>query len=160
MYKLFWSFQILDDPTGNSFIENPLAPQNDPTMQTRLYKRTTEQNRELGLNVSFVMCHHLRLRLLFCCVHFNYRIHSTQGTRVNCCGWALSCLNICCKNGPKMNDVGHFRLIPSRPAKYRYLCTWLPASLDLRRNQRFFAEKKKDGNKLCQDSRLFNRKMC
>ncbi|RWS11630.1 zinc finger protein ZPR1-like protein [Dinothrombium tinctorium] len=39
---------ILDDPTGNSFIENPLAPEADPSMQVRYYSRNLEQNKLIG----------------------------------------------------------------------------------------------------------------
>jgi len=40
---------ILDDPSGNSFIENPNAPKSDPSMRVRFYTRTDEQNSALGL---------------------------------------------------------------------------------------------------------------
>lgn len=40
---------IIDDPSGNSFIENPNAPQRDPSMHVHVYKRTAEQDGELGL---------------------------------------------------------------------------------------------------------------
>jgi zinc finger protein len=40
---------IVDDPSGNSFIENPSAPNLDPTRVERHYIRTTEQDHELGL---------------------------------------------------------------------------------------------------------------
>lgn len=39
---------ILDDPTGNSFLENPNAPKSDPRMKVRYYVRTQEQNEALG----------------------------------------------------------------------------------------------------------------
>ena len=42
---------ILDDPSGDSFIENPEAPKKDPNMTISFYKRTQEQNDLLGLNV-------------------------------------------------------------------------------------------------------------
>jgi len=41
---------VLDDPAGNSFIENPLAPAADPSLDVAHYKRTKEQNEELCLN--------------------------------------------------------------------------------------------------------------
>lgn len=41
-------FQV-DDPTGNSFVENPVAPQVDPKLKMKLYERLAEQNAELGL---------------------------------------------------------------------------------------------------------------
>ena len=40
---------ILDDPAGNSFIENPQAPQQDPQLSIVQYLRTPEQDTSLGL---------------------------------------------------------------------------------------------------------------
>lgn len=42
---------VLDDPSGDSFIENPFAPAKDPKMSVNFYKRTQEQNEVLGLTV-------------------------------------------------------------------------------------------------------------
>ncbi|CAD6207824.1 unnamed protein product [Miscanthus lutarioriparius] len=39
---------ILDDPKGNSFIENPHAPSSDPLLSVRFYERTREQQAALG----------------------------------------------------------------------------------------------------------------
>ncbi|KAJ3144444.1 hypothetical protein HK101_002692 [Irineochytrium annulatum] len=39
----------LDDPSGNSFIENPHAPRRDPNLHLRHYARTPQQDEELGL---------------------------------------------------------------------------------------------------------------
>ncbi|XP_021888039.1 zinc finger protein ZPR1 isoform X2 [Carica papaya] len=39
---------ILDDPAGNSFIENPFAPSPDPSLSIRFYERTPEQQAALG----------------------------------------------------------------------------------------------------------------
>ncbi|KAI4296961.1 hypothetical protein L6164_036876 [Bauhinia variegata] len=39
---------ILDDPTGNSFIENPFAPSSDPSLNIKFYERTPEQQASLG----------------------------------------------------------------------------------------------------------------
>ncbi len=49
---------ILDDPSGDSFIENPDAPNKDPSMSVQHYKRSKEQNELIGLDVRFI--------LLFC----------------------------------------------------------------------------------------------
>ncbi|KAK4440330.1 Zinc finger protein ZPR1 [Sesamum alatum] len=38
----------LDDPAGNSFIENPYAPSPDPTLTIKFYERTPEQHAALG----------------------------------------------------------------------------------------------------------------
>ncbi|BBN05014.1 zinc finger protein [Marchantia polymorpha subsp. ruderalis] len=39
---------IIDDPSGNSFIENPYAPSRDPLLSTHYYDRTSEQQEQLG----------------------------------------------------------------------------------------------------------------
>uniref|UniRef100_A0A1J3DD72 Zinc finger protein ZPR1 n=1 Tax=Noccaea caerulescens TaxID=107243 RepID=A0A1J3DD72_NOCCA len=39
---------ILDDPAGNSFIENPHAPSPDPSLTIKFYERTPEQQATLG----------------------------------------------------------------------------------------------------------------
>lgn len=41
---------ILDDPTGNSFMQNVYAPEQDPEMTVEHYERSFEQNEYLGLN--------------------------------------------------------------------------------------------------------------
>ena len=43
---------ILDDPAGNSFIENTHAPKADPNMQSTKYVRTPNQDMALGLQPS------------------------------------------------------------------------------------------------------------
>jgi zinc finger protein len=40
----------INDPAGNSFIENPLAPQNDPQLTYTTYHRTADQDRAIGLD--------------------------------------------------------------------------------------------------------------
>ncbi|PON74170.1 Zinc finger, ZPR1-type [Trema orientale] len=39
---------ILDDPAGNSFIENPFAPSHDPSLSIKFYERSPEQQALLG----------------------------------------------------------------------------------------------------------------
>ena len=41
---------ILDDPAGNSYLQNVYAPDDDPELTIDHYERTFEQNDELGLN--------------------------------------------------------------------------------------------------------------
>uniref|UniRef100_A0A673WN92 Zinc finger protein ZPR1 n=1 Tax=Salmo trutta TaxID=8032 RepID=A0A673WN92_SALTR len=41
---------VLDDPAGNSYLQNVYAPDPDPEMTTEKYTRTFEQNEDLGLN--------------------------------------------------------------------------------------------------------------
>ncbi|KAH8274224.1 hypothetical protein KR018_009074 [Drosophila ironensis] len=40
---------LLEDISGNSFIENPLAPATDPQLKTAHFTRSKEQNEQLGL---------------------------------------------------------------------------------------------------------------
>ncbi|XP_036717039.1 zinc finger protein ZPR1 isoform X2 [Balaenoptera musculus] len=41
---------VMDDPAGNSYLQNVYAPEDDPEMKVEHYKRTFDQNEELGLN--------------------------------------------------------------------------------------------------------------
>ncbi|KAM9217155.1 zinc finger protein ZPR1 [Leptosomus discolor] len=41
---------IMDDPAGNSYLQNVYAPEEDPELRVERYERTFEQNEELGLN--------------------------------------------------------------------------------------------------------------
>ena len=41
---------IIDDPTGNSYLQNVYAPEEDPNMKVEYYERSYEQNEILGLN--------------------------------------------------------------------------------------------------------------
>ncbi|XP_037361522.1 zinc finger protein ZPR1 [Talpa occidentalis] len=41
---------IMDDPAGNSYLQNIYAPEDDPEMKMEHYERTFDQNEDLGLN--------------------------------------------------------------------------------------------------------------
>nr|XP_013011059.1 zinc finger protein ZPR1 [Cavia porcellus] len=41
---------IMNDPAGNSYLQNMYAPEDDPEMKVEHYERTFDQNEELGLN--------------------------------------------------------------------------------------------------------------
>lgn len=41
---------IIDDPLGNSYVQNLYAPDADPSLTIETYERSWEQNEELGLN--------------------------------------------------------------------------------------------------------------
>ncbi|XP_055963563.1 zinc finger protein ZPR1 [Sorex fumeus] len=41
---------IMNDPAGNSYLQNVYAPEADPEMKVERYQRTFDQNEELGLN--------------------------------------------------------------------------------------------------------------
>ena len=40
---------IVDDPSGNSFIQNPFVPKKDPNLKIGFYPRTAEQDASLGI---------------------------------------------------------------------------------------------------------------
>ena len=40
---------ILEDVSGNSFIENPFAPEEDPAMCISMFDRSKEQSEQLGI---------------------------------------------------------------------------------------------------------------
>ncbi len=62
------SFEIiLDDPSGDSFLENPHAPSKDPNMTVVHYKRNKEQNELLGLDVKTIIYSQKNLHL-FCAI--------------------------------------------------------------------------------------------
>ena len=42
---------ILDDPSGNSFIENPYAPQTDPSIKVSYFDRTKEMAEAMGFSL-------------------------------------------------------------------------------------------------------------
>ena len=42
---------ILDDPSGNSFIENPYAPQTDPNIKVSYFVRTKEMAEQMGFSL-------------------------------------------------------------------------------------------------------------
>lgn len=40
---------VIEDPSGNSFVENPVAPQKDEALTVALFKRTIQQDKQLGI---------------------------------------------------------------------------------------------------------------
>uniref|UniRef100_A0A3B3TR03 Zinc finger protein 259 n=1 Tax=Poecilia latipinna TaxID=48699 RepID=A0A3B3TR03_9TELE len=40
---------VIEDPSGNSFVENPLAPQKDEALTVTRFKRTAQQDEQLGI---------------------------------------------------------------------------------------------------------------
>ncbi|KAM6295752.1 zinc finger protein ZPR1 [Aegotheles albertisi] len=41
---------VMDDPAGNSYLQNVYAPEEDPELRVQRYERSFEQDEELGLN--------------------------------------------------------------------------------------------------------------
>ncbi|XP_076825439.1 zinc finger protein ZPR1-like [Clavelina lepadiformis] len=55
LLQLEESFTLtIDDPTGNSFVENPKAPCSDPNLKVMYYVRTLEQDQELGIKADTI----------------------------------------------------------------------------------------------------------
>lgn len=48
MYMLLKYFQILEDISGNSFVQNPEAPKMDENCKIHYFVRNKEQDHELG----------------------------------------------------------------------------------------------------------------
>jgi len=42
--------QVVDDPSGNSFVENRVAPSPNPHLSVEFYHRTQEQNKALNIS--------------------------------------------------------------------------------------------------------------
>jgi hypothetical protein len=51
-YYFFFCNQKINDPSGDSFIQNPNAPYKDDNVHVSYYTRTKEQNAFIGLPVS------------------------------------------------------------------------------------------------------------
>ena len=49
--KMFPFLFILDDPSGNSFVENPYAPQTDPNIKVSFFERTKEMAESMGYSI-------------------------------------------------------------------------------------------------------------
>ena len=41
--------KVIDDPSGNSFVENKMVPHKDTNLTVEHYERSEDQNRMLGL---------------------------------------------------------------------------------------------------------------
>uniref|UniRef100_A0A023GFS1 Putative duplicated domain in the epidermal growth factor n=1 Tax=Amblyomma triste TaxID=251400 RepID=A0A023GFS1_AMBTT len=81
---------VLDDPSGNSFVENPRAPGADPCMVVRHYQRTAEQDASLGIASES---------------------SSAQDVRDDVLGFATNCseCQAPCETRMKLTQVPHFK---------------------------------------------------
>jgi zinc finger protein len=43
---------VIDDPAGNSYVENKLAPMADPSLNLEHYSRSEQQDKQLGANIT------------------------------------------------------------------------------------------------------------
>ena len=48
-YMYMFVLQVVDDPSGNSFVENPMASRPDPCMSVQYYDRDIQQDAALGI---------------------------------------------------------------------------------------------------------------
>ena len=61
---LFYGYifrKVVDDPSGDSFIENLNAPKKDPKLIQTYYRRNKEQNELLGIEVWLINTEYLFL---------------------------------------------------------------------------------------------------
>ena len=77
---------MIDDPSGNSYIENPNAPLGDPRLTTVHYKRSEEQTEQLGLEQELPL---------------NEQVHCFPGNCSRC--------NYPCETKMHMLDIPHFK---------------------------------------------------
>ena len=54
IHMLYVYCQVLDDPCGNSFIENLCAPSDDPQLIVESYQRSHEQDIMLGIQSVYI----------------------------------------------------------------------------------------------------------
>jgi len=66
--------QILDDPTGNSFVENPFAPVKDVSLDVVHYLRSRQQDIDIGCVVRPSIIDHLISVNCDCFISFQYFI--------------------------------------------------------------------------------------
>ncbi|KAH9585918.1 nucleolar zinc-finger protein, variant 3 [Schistosoma haematobium] len=76
---------VIDDPSGNGFIENYLAPNDDPQIEIETYVRTPEQNELLGLQSQpveplddNVTDPNTTQELIYCCYYYYYYFYRNQ----------------------------------------------------------------------------------
>ena len=65
-----FSTQVIDDPAGNSFIENELAPNVDPQLDVEHYVRSEQQDKEIGASIATqvnALCTELFVACTFAC---------------------------------------------------------------------------------------------
>ncbi|XP_017042054.1 zinc finger protein ZPR1 [Drosophila ficusphila] len=95
---------ILEDISGNSFIENPLAPASDPQLKTSHFTRTQEQNEQLGLYEQ----NHDEQHLLKPIAEDSWPIENLHGEVLQ---FPTNCPNCQapCETNMKLTNIPHFK---------------------------------------------------
>ncbi|KAL7745459.1 hypothetical protein ACLKA6_015465 [Drosophila palustris] len=95
---------LLEDISGNSFIENPLAPATDHQMKTMYFARSQEQNELLGLYEQ----NHEEQHLLKPIAEDEWPIENLHGEVLQ---FATNCPNctVPCETNMKMTNIPHFK---------------------------------------------------
>ena len=87
----------IDDPSGNSYIENLCVPNEDPKIEKRFYKRTREQTEEMGFNYEEETKEDEKEDEL----PFHEQIHTFPGVCSRC--------SVSCETKMHMLDIPHFK---------------------------------------------------
>ncbi|KAH8400465.1 hypothetical protein KR222_000955 [Zaprionus bogoriensis] len=95
---------LLEDISGNSFIENPLAPASDPQLKTSHFARTQAQNEQLGLYEQ----NHEEQHLLKPIAEDEWPIENLHGEVLQ---FATNCPNCQapCETNMKLTNIPHFK---------------------------------------------------
>ncbi|EDV33835.1 uncharacterized protein Dana_GF19094 [Drosophila ananassae] len=95
---------LLEDISGNSFIENPLAPASDPQLKTAHFTRTKEQNEQLGLYEQ----NHEEQHLLKPIAEDEWPIENLHGEVLQ---FPTNCPNCQapCETNMKLTNIPHFK---------------------------------------------------
>ncbi|TDG39488.1 hypothetical protein AWZ03_014086 [Drosophila navojoa] len=95
---------LLEDISGNSFIENPLAPASDPQLKTSHFARSTAQNEQLGLYEQ----NHEDQHLLKPIAEDSWPIENLHGEVLQ---FSTNCPNCHapCETNMKLTNIPHFK---------------------------------------------------
>ncbi|EDW58040.1 zinc finger protein ZPR1 [Drosophila virilis] len=95
---------LLEDISGNSFIENPLAPASDPQLKMGHFTRTQAQNEQLGLYDQ----NHEEQNLLKPMAEGEWNIENLHGEVLQ---FATNCPNcqVPCETNMKLTNIPHFK---------------------------------------------------
>ena len=82
--------QVVDDPSGNSYVENKLAPEADPQLTVEHYDRSEQQNKQMGIvTASKVSWHVCKMTML----NYNIIVVRVQLATNSCCLLAIRSLS-------------------------------------------------------------------
>ncbi|EFA05991.1 zinc finger protein ZPR1 [Tribolium castaneum] len=99
---------ILEDISGNSFIENPQAPKKDPNCSTHFFKRTKEQDHELGIFTPAEVGNEKSTALLHPISENEFTLEDLEGEVLQFPTNCTNC-NSPCETNMKMTKIPHFK---------------------------------------------------